>query len=48
VVAIRKQRRESTVTALPDCQESTAAFVRGLYDDAFRPLLRFVLTPYGP
>lgn len=35
------------VTTLPDCQESTEAFVRGLYDDAFRPLLRFVLLLTG-
>jgi RNA polymerase sigma-70 factor (ECF subfamily) len=35
------------VTTLPDCQESTEAFVRGLYDDAFRPLLRFALLLTG-
>jgi RNA polymerase sigma-70 factor (ECF subfamily) len=35
------------VTTLPECQESTEAFVRGLYDDAFRPLLRFVLLLTG-
>ena len=47
VVAIRKQRRALLVTTLPDCQESPEAFVRGLYDDAFRPLLRFVLLLTG-
>ncbi|MCH6164288.1 sigma-70 family RNA polymerase sigma factor [Pseudonocardia alaniniphila] len=35
------------VASLPDCQESTEAFVRGLYEDAFRPLLRFVLPLTG-
>jgi RNA polymerase sigma-70 factor (ECF subfamily) len=47
VVAIRKQRRALMVSALPDRQESAEAFVRGLYDDAFRPLLRFVLLLTG-
>jgi RNA polymerase sigma-70 factor, ECF subfamily len=43
----RTGRRALVVTTLPDCQESTEAFVRGLYDDAFRPLLRFVLLLTG-